>query len=136
MVKKTTEVVPNTGDKETQAITDEDLAAMGIGEDATYIPLDMDILKKLGEAAAETQAEFRKQATGANLSPQDYEFIRDLRVTQDYTWRAVAKACYDRDSIREAMGPWEPPSNQLMGMELCDIAAQFFGEHGGEEPWN
>ncbi len=31
---------------------------------------------------------------------------------------------------------WGPPSNQIMGMVLCEKAALFFKENFREAPWN
>jgi len=31
---------------------------------------------------------------------------------------------------------WAAPSNQLLGMALCEKAATFFGENYMKEPWN
>ncbi len=63
-------------------------------------------------------------------------FIRMLRVDKGYTWRAVAEACYEQNWEGYDREQWTPPSNQLMGMALCEKAAEFFGEHYKQPPWN
>lgn len=58
--------------------------------------------------------------------------IKQLRVDHDCSWRSVAEICH-------AVWPnatWQPPSNQLAGMALCEAAAKQFGEHYMSEPWN
>ncbi|MBU0846725.1 hypothetical protein KKH23_06000 [Patescibacteria group bacterium] len=57
--------------------------------------------------------------------------VRVLRVDKGYSWRAVAEACYEL-----GWGKWSPPSNQIMGMALCERAAQLLGEDYEKEPWN
>jgi hypothetical protein len=58
-------------------------------------------------------------------------FVRHLRVHKRYTWRSVAAACHT--SWR---GFWSPPSNQLYGMAICEVAAKTFGEDFEEGDWN
>jgi len=60
-------------------------------------------------------------------------YIRQLRVVQSYSWRTVAAECYETWATDAA---WDPPSNQLAGMELCEAAAEFFDEHFLQTPWN
>jgi hypothetical protein len=58
------------------------------------------------------------------------EFIRDIRVEQRGTWRYVAGA-----ASRKYEQYWG--ENQIIGMTLCDIAAQKFGEtYLDEGIWN
>ncbi|MDE2096386.1 MAG: hypothetical protein KGL39_04005 [Patescibacteria group bacterium] len=59
--------------------------------------------------------------------------IRELRVTEGYSWRALASQSAD-DWGDDAT--WEPKSNQLAGMALCEIAAASMGEDYMQEPWN
>lgn len=66
-----------------------------------------------------------------HMTRERAQYVRDLRVVRGYTWRAVAEAC-----CREWQGPWDPPSNQLMGMALCESAATMRGERYREPPWN
>jgi capsid protein len=92
--------------------------------------LTPELIKDLSVAADATVDKFAKTIAGL-ITKQKAEFIRKLRVEQDYTWRAVAQACYD-----EWKGNWTPPSNQIMGMMLCEVAASFFNEDYMSDPWN
>jgi hypothetical protein len=87
-------------------------------------------LMKLAEAAKETNDWFLEEVIKL-MTKEKAEYVRKIRCDEGYTWRAVAQACYD-----EWKGDWSPPSNQIMGMALCEIAAGFFGEKYMEEPWN
>lgn len=63
------------------------------------------------------------------MTKERAEFIRKLRVDEDYTWREVAWACNEAWD-----GDWD--SNQIMGMALCEEAAKLFDENYRKEPWN
>ncbi|MBW2649234.1 MAG: hypothetical protein JRC53_05390 [Deltaproteobacteria bacterium] len=65
------------------------------------------------------------------MTKEQAEVVRKLRVEEGYSWRAIAHACYDL-----GWGHWSPPSNQIVGMAICERAAQFFGEDYKKEPWN
>src|SRR5262245_36737601 len=49
--------------------------------------------------------------------------VYDFRVTQRYTWRLLAVACWSK--WEEAAHIWQPPTNQLAGMALCEVASQI-----------
>jgi len=71
------------------------------------------------------------------LTPSRAALVRRLRVEEGYSWRAVAHACYEAWAMllpEELL--WAPPSNQLMGMALCEAAARHFGEDANAAPWN
>lgn len=89
-----------------------------------------DQLMELAQMAQTAFKKFRAQVD-AIMNQERAQIIRDLRVEQDYSWRAVARECH----IQFA-GTWEPVSNQLAGMALCEAAAELFGENYMEEPWN
>ncbi len=55
--------------------------------------------------------------------------IRQLRVDQDYSWRAIARYC-----SREWLAPWG--ANQIAGMVICEKAAKLLTEDFMEPPWN
>lgn len=55
--------------------------------------------------------------------------IRNLRVNERYSWRAVA-----RYWAKSFGAPWG--SNQLAGMVLCEKAAKLLGENFMHQPWN
>jgi hypothetical protein len=86
-------------------------------------------LQKLAEAAAKTFDECRKMAEP--MTKEQAEIVRTLRVEKGYSWRAVAQACYDL-----GWGPWQPPSNQIVGIALCKRAAKYFKEEYMKSPWN
>jgi hypothetical protein len=56
-----------------------------------------------------------------DLNEERAHFIKDLRVNNDYTWRAVARE-YSEKYMDEVS------SNQLLGIELCMSAMEFLGE--------
>lgn len=98
-----------------------------------YVKIEsVEQLKELAEAAERTHSTFLEYITSKMTDVRAAE-IKGLRVDQGYTWRAVAKETH------EAWGDdagWEPPSNQLAGMALCEAAAKRLGENYMEEPWN
>jgi len=100
-------------------------AATGEG----LIPLSLSLLSDLMEMMKETRTFFEELM--ANMTPDQAAFVRRLRVDEGYSWRAVAETCHV-----EWAGSWEPPSNQIMGMVLCERAAAGFGEEPDAPPWN
>lgn len=54
-----------------------------------------------------------------NLTKDQLAFVRKFGAVaeSDESWRLI-------------------PSNQIIGMELCEVAAEHFGEHYMKEPWN
>jgi len=68
-----------------------------------------------------------------SMTPDRAREIRRLRVEERLSWRGVARATADAWG-REAI--WEPRSNQLAGMILCEAAARLLGEDYLEDPWN
>lgn len=98
------------------------------------IPLDMEMLKKLAESANKKHLSFQDQ-TKELMTPELAALIRKIRVDEGYTWRAVASYIHDHlSSGQEEL--WEPPSNQIMGMALCEYAAAHFGKDYMEGDWN
>jgi len=87
-------------------------------------------MKKLAQQARDAYGGYRREAR-ALMTPDRAAFVRQLRVENSYTWRAVARDCRERFG-----GTWLPLSNQLAGMALCEVAAEFFGEHHADEKWN
>jgi len=59
--------------------------------------------------------------------------IRHWRVDVCRTWRSVARSAYNSSLFSRA---WNPPANQIMGMALCNRAAQVYGEDYRKGPWN
>lgn len=64
------------------------------------------------------------------LSENQCLFVRFWRVVEQGTWRYVAAQAHKK------WGDWSPPSNQIVGMELCEAAAKHFGEDYMQPPWN
>jgi len=69
-----------------------------------------------------------------HMTREQAEFVRKLRVDQGYSWRAVARACYNQHW--PGWLRWDPPGNQIMGMSLCERAAEMHGEDYQKPPWN
>ena len=86
-------------------------------------------LQEMAKQAAERFAEFKELCSPMTL--EQAKIARKLRVEMGFSWRAVAEACY-----KLGWGKWSPPSNQIMGMALCERAAELFGEDYRKEPWN
>lgn len=93
--------------------------------------LTFDELVELGRKADERMREFTKIVEGMALDQATQ--VRHWRVDEHMTWRRVARAAYVEGWFRQS---WGPPSNQLMGMALCEKAALFFTENFREAPWN
>jgi len=86
-------------------------------------------LKEIAKAAGERFEEFKELCSPMTLAQA--QAVRKLRVEHSFSWRAIAEACY-----KLGWGKWSPPSNQIMGMAICERAAEFFGEDYDKEPWN
>ncbi len=123
--------------------------------EAAGLPTPIEIMQQAreeapAEAPPEAKAELDRlirltpeqltvMADGANKTYQLFQripldkprakLVRHLRVTQSFSWRAVARRC--------AM-LWEAPwgANQLAGMVICEKAAKLLGEDFLKEPWN
>lgn len=64
------------------------------------------------------------------ITKEQAEFIKDLRVNKDYSWRAVARDFCDKyPNMNIDRG------NQIDGICLCDAAMKFFNETV-ENGWN
>jgi hypothetical protein len=99
---------------------------------ADTIPLDPQLFTELGRMAAETHESFLAEAVQLITdTPARAAEVRRLRVDDGCSWRAVAHECFD-----SWQGTWSPPSNQLMGMALCEVAARVHDEEYMREPWN
>jgi len=93
------------------------------------ITINPEELKRFAETAANLFEDCRKMVEP--MTEEQAEVVRRLRVEEGYSWRAIAHACYDL-----GWGHWSPPSNQIVGMAICERAAEFFGENYRQEPWN
>ena len=94
-------------------------------------------LVKYAVVADEKKHAFDTHAAGA-MTKEQAAMIRSWRVDEHYTWRAVARVAFGMAAIGwwPGWGLWHPPSNQIMGMALCERAAKFFNEKYMEPPWN
>ena len=90
------------------------------------IQLTPEKLTAMAEAGKQNQELFEKHI---RLDTPRAKLVRHLRVTQSFSWRAVARRCA---LLWEA--PWG--ANQLAGMALCEKAAKLLGEDFLKEPWN
>lgn len=90
-------------------------------------------LKAICEAAKNTFDVFDVEIAG-RMTTDRAARIRQLRVDEGCTWRAVAEQSFE-DWGEDAT--WQPSSNQLVGMALCKTAAAIFGEdYYDEGTWN
>ncbi len=86
-------------------------------------------LLKLAQRAATVKAQFDIVAT-AGMTMARALRIRELRITS--SWRTIAALCHvewGQDAL------WEPHTNQLAGMALCEAAATKLGEDPERSPW-
>lgn len=95
------------------------------------IPLSFDDLVELSRKGSERMNVFVDTVASMNLGQAVQ--IRHWRVDNHMTWRSVARAAFEDGFF---LSNWDPLSNQLMGMALCERAAQMFKENYEEEPWN
>lgn len=91
-------------------------------------------LMELAHMAKERMEEFQLIVREI-VTPERAELIRNLRVNEDYSWRALAAECHKQFN-GEVIPGWHPASNQLMGMALCEAAAKYFNEDHRNDPWN
>jgi hypothetical protein len=71
-----------------------------------------------------------------NLTKEQAEFIKDLRVKNGYSWRSVARDVSAKFPELNVSGNIEENwGNQIDGIALCDAAMKFFNEKV-EDGWN
>lgn len=87
-------------------------------------------LKTMMKASAHTGNQFHALALKI-VTPERAAEVRKLRCEKRHSWRALAGACHENWG-----GSWSPPTNQLMGMALCEVAAEILKEDNHELPWN
>lgn len=97
---------------------------------AALVRLGPESLGQLRQDAERTMHVFAAEALLV-LGGRRAAWVRDLRVRQRLTWRGVARACGRRWG-----GDWRPIENQLMGLALCQRAAELLGEDARTPPWN
>lgn len=99
------------------------------------VEMSMDELVDLARAADETHNAFMEIAARI-MTEYRAKQIRKWRVGEGMSWRGVAEEAYNVWAVKGTEDEWGPPSNQLMGMALCECAAETFGEHYMQDPWN
>ena len=102
-----------------------------IGKQYGHVIKSMDEFEAICSAADGRFKEFEEVSKAMTLSQACQ--IRVWRIQDRMTWRAVARAAY-RDGFFQRQ--WHPPSNQLLGIALCNKASRFWGEKATEPPWN
>ena len=93
--------------------------------------LTFDDLVELGRKANEKMSEFTDVVACMTLDQATQ--VRHWRVDGHMTWRRLARATYLEGWFGRK---WNLVSNQLLGMSLCERAAELFNEHYREPPWN
>lgn len=68
---------------------------------------------------------------GPVLTRERIDQVRRWRCERGFSWRRVAQ----RAHVHWAAA-WDPPSNQLAGMALCQLSAAALGQNFREPPWN
>ena len=96
------------------------------------IELGPDEIQTLAKLAGEAGGIFDKQAMRHVASHKRAMQVRRLRCKLHYSWRLVAQECHNNWMVAD----WSPPSNQIMGMSLCEHAAKTLGEDHTKDPWN
>lgn len=98
--------------------------------------LTAEMLRDMMEAAAKRFAQFQFCVL-LHMTSDQARIVKHLRVDQQLSWRSVAAECYIEPAfiVWDRRG-WAPANNQLMGMALCERAAEILGENAGEPPWN
>ncbi len=96
--------------------------------------------KELVQLARESgpRVEEHRQYLRRSMGLAQARTIRMWRVDQHCTWRRVARQAYHmvESGGWPAWKLWGPPSNQVAGMVLTEVAAKFFQEDFMAPPWN
>jgi len=110
-------------------LTVVDPADEAILAEARGTPLDLaqSNLLFLARAAERVHANYLRLATRL-MTKVRARRVRRLRNKLLHSWRAIASATYDEWGILDTPDAWSPPSNQIMGMALCEAAAKTLGE--------
>lgn len=133
MADKKDKIVVVTEDKamhEVRVLHDVDRAVLN--PTSGYVIESVEQLREMAEAAKRAFDKF-DASISTRMTPDRARRVRELRVDQGYSWRAVAAQCFEEWG-EDAQ--WTPPSNQLAGIALCQHAAAAYGEHEREPPWN
>jgi hypothetical protein len=78
-----------------------------------------------------------------NLTKKQAEFIKELRCgIPSHSWRRIAHIVGDKYGIEhctfehDLAGERVIDGIQMVGQELCQVAADYLGEESSEAPWN
>jgi len=94
------------------------------------IELDADELKALARGAAATYSSFGPVAQELLYGHRDrVQAVHRLRCVKRFSWRSLAAEC-------EKLWKGDWGSNQLMGIALCQVAAELRNEDSEKRPWN
>ncbi len=96
------------------------------------VSLTPEQLSELARQGGKTLALFRTMAIDMQLD--EARKIREWRIFDRMSWRAIARGAFEEGFLRSQV--WQPASNQIMGMVLCERAAKMLGENYYEGPWN
>lgn len=93
----------------------------------------LDSADQLMELARIAQSAFASISgrVAPKMTPERAARVRELRA-DGFTWRSVAAQIHAEWG---ADADWNPPSNQLAGMALCEAAATALGEEHAAYPW-
>ncbi len=97
---------------------------------------DFEALLKM---AADHRDEFSR-ICNEYMAQEHAMYVRALRKA-GFSWRAIARTCHYEITKRNPVPFWKgwptwyPPSNQIMGIVLCERAAAILGENPEEDPW-
>lgn len=100
-------------------------------------PLTVDEIVVLAAEADERKSNYTI-AFSMWMKKEQAKQVKDWRVNERYSWRAVSRATHRKVKCGAWPGwkEWEPPSNQIAGMSLCLVAAKMLDENYLDEPWN
>lgn len=109
-------------------VHDDDVRAMS-GVDGIMM-VSPDQLRHLAARATERKSAFDAVCARIVTMERANE-IRDLRCAKSFSWRALSQECFNRwGTTLDFLDyqEWTPPSNQLMGMALCQTASWLLDE--------
>ncbi len=115
-----------------------DMAILEEAKAGDVVPItSMEQFEALGKALSETLDYFQAMVR-ASMTLTQAKMVRKLRADDRLSWRGVARRCHSLVLVGFWRGweLWDPPSNQMMGIALCERAAQLLGENYREAPWN
>ncbi len=115
-----------------------DMAILEEAKAGGGVPItSMEQLEDLARGLSETLDYFQAMVR-ASMTTAQAKMVRKLRTDDRLSWRGVARRCHSLVLVGLWRGweLWDPPSNQMMGIALCERAAQLLGENHEQPPWN